>query len=229
MTSIANHRPHLLLRYTSNIAIIGSDISAGQNVDINAQGQLDILAAKSTSSQNSTNSSRGTSVGIGFAAGGAQNGFTLELAASKARGNADGNDTSYINSHITGGNSAGDTVTLKSGSDTTLQGAVIAADTVKAEVGGNLNTESLQDSASFDAKQSNSGFSLSLCISPFCYGTSTSTGSVSAGKSKIGIDFQSVADQSGIKAGDGFGGEKISAFIGLAMNNSPPSAIHTFV
>lgn len=184
-----------------NIAIIGSDISAGHNVDINAQGQLDILAAKSTSSQNSTNSSRGTSVGIGFAVGGAQNGFTLELAASKARGNADGNDTSYTNSHITGGSSAGDTVTLKSGSDTTLKGAVIAADTVKAEVGGNLNIESLQDSATFDAKQSNSGFSLSLCIPPSCYGTST--GSVSAGKSKIGSDFQSVAEQSGIKAGDG--------------------------
>lgn len=184
-----------------NITIIGSDISAGQNVDINAEGQLDILAAKSASAQHSTNSSQGTSVGIGFAVGGAQNGFTLELAASKARGNADGNDTGYTNSHITGGSSAGDTVTLKSGSDTILKGAVIAADTVKAEVGGNLNIESLQDSATFDAKQNNSGFSLSLCIPPFCYGTST--GSVSAGKSKIGSDFQSVAEQSGIKAGDG--------------------------
>lgn len=184
-----------------NVVIAGSNITAGRDVNINASGQLDILAAKSTSEQHSTNSSSGASVGIGFAIGGAQNGFTLELAANKARGNADGSDVSYTNSHITGGGSAGDRVALQSGGDTNLKGAVVAGNAVVAGVGGNLNIESLQDSAQFDAKQSSSGAGLSLCVPPFCYGAST--GSVSAGKSKVNSDYASVVEQSGIKAGDG--------------------------
>lgn len=56
------------------------------------------------------------------------NGLMLNLSASGARGKADGADTSYSNTQIKAGNS----VTLQSGGDTTLKGAVIAANTVKA-------------------------------------------------------------------------------------------------
>jgi filamentous hemagglutinin len=181
----------------SNLIAIGSDISAGGNVELKADNDVNLLAAQDTASQHSTNSSSGTSIGIGFGIGGTSNGFTIDLAASQARGNADGDDIGYTNTHVT----AGGNVSVTSGGDTTLKGGVIVGDSVVAQVGGNLNIESLQDSSKFDSKQSSSGFNASLCIPPFCYGTSTV--GISVGKSNVNGDFLSVLEQSGIKAGDG--------------------------
>jgi filamentous hemagglutinin len=181
----------------SNLTAIGSDISAGKGVTLGADNDVTLMAAKNTSSQHSTNSSSGSSIGIGFAFGGTQSGFTLDLAANKARGNSDGDDVTYTNTHV----NAGGGVTVVSGGDTTLKGGVIAADSVQAHVGGDLNIESLQDSSTFNSKQTSSGFNMSLCIPPFCYGASSVGGSIS--KSKAEGDFLSVMEQSGIKAGDG--------------------------
>jgi filamentous hemagglutinin len=70
-----------------------------------------------------------------------------------------------------------------------------------ANIGGNLNLESLQDTTTFDSKQESAGFSVSLCIPPICYGS----GSYSANYAKAGVkgDFASVTEQTGVKAGDG--------------------------
>jgi hypothetical protein len=181
----------------SNLTAIGSDISGGGNVLLKADNALNLLAAENTASQHSTNKASGSSIGIGFAFGGAQNGFTLELAANKARGNADGDDLSYSNTHV----SAGSTATLQSGGDTTPKGGVVTGKTVVADIGGNLNVQSLQDKSTYDAKQTSVGVGLSLCIPPVCYGASTASGNFS--KSKVEGDFLSVTEQSGIKSGDG--------------------------
>jgi filamentous hemagglutinin len=181
----------------SNLTAIGSDITAGGNVLLSADNDVSLLAAENTVSQHSTNKSSGASIGIGFGIGGTSNGFTIDLAVSQARGKADGDDIGYTNTHVKAGNN----VTVISGGDTTLKGGVIAANSVVADIGGDLNIESLQDSSKFDSKQSSSGLNASLCIPPFCYGASTVGGSVS--KSKVTGDFLSVLEQSGIKAGDG--------------------------
>ncbi|SFM95000.1 hemagglutinin repeat-containing protein, partial [Rugamonas rubra] len=181
----------------SNITAIGSDISAGTDVMLNAGNQVNLLAAESTVSQHSTNSSSGASIGIGFAFGGQQSGMTFDFAASKARGNADGDDLSHSNTHVTGGA----LVTVTSGGDTNVKGGVIAGDSVLADVGGNLNIESLQDSSTYKSKQVSGGFGVSLCIPPVCYGISSVSANLS--KSKVEGDFLSVIEQSGIKAGDG--------------------------
>jgi len=181
----------------SNLTAIGSDIKAGKDVNLSADNEVNLLAAKGTASQHSTNSSSGSSIGIGFGIGGTSNGFTIDLAVSQARGKADGDDIGYTNSHVT----AGSQVNLNSGGDTTLKGGVISAPTVVADIGGNLNIESLQDSSKFNSKQSSSGLNASLCIPPACYGASTVGGSIS--KSHVNGDFLSVLEQSGIKAGDG--------------------------
>ncbi|GJI97217.1 hypothetical protein RugamoR57_39350 [Duganella caerulea] len=181
----------------SNLTAIGSDIKAGQDVSLSADNQVNLLAARNTASQHSTNSSSSSSIGIGFGIGGTSNGFTIDLAVSQARGKADGDDVGYTNSHVTAGNQ----VNVHSGGDTTLKGGVIAAPTVVADIGGNLNIESLQDSSKYNSKQSSAGLSASLCIPPACYGASTVSGSI--GKSHVDGDFLSVLEQSGIKAGDG--------------------------
>jgi hypothetical protein len=163
----------------SNLTAIGSDISGGGNVTLKADNAVNLLAAENTASQHSNNKASGSST------------------ANKARGNADGDDLSYSNTHV----SAGSTLMLQSGGDTTLKGGVVTGKTVVADIGGNLNIESLQDKSTYDAKQTSAGFGLSLCMPPFCYGASTASASVS--KSKVEGDFLSVTEQSGIKSGDG--------------------------
>ena len=69
-----------------------------------------------------------------------------------------------------------------------------------ADVGGNLNIESLQDTSVGQSRQSSSGLNASLCIPPICYGVSTVGGSVASAKAD-GLHV-SVGEQSGIKAGE---------------------------
>ncbi|MEF2269951.1 hemagglutinin repeat-containing protein [Janthinobacterium sp. LS2A] len=181
----------------SDLTVAGSKIGAGGNLTLFADDKINLLAAQNTATQTSKNSSSGSSIGVGYTFGGTQNGFSLDIAANKARGKADGTDSYYTNTYVT----AGKTATIISGGDTTLQGAILAADTVKGAIGGNLNIVSLQDTSTYASKSSSAGFNMSLCIPPFCYGASSVGGSVS--KSKAKGDFASVTEQSGIKAGDG--------------------------
>ncbi|KQQ39107.1 hypothetical protein ASF61_22345 [Duganella sp. Leaf126] len=181
----------------SDVIIAGGELQAGKEVTLAADHDVNLLASTSTASQHSTNKSSGSSVGIGFGIGGTSNGFTIDLAASQARGKGDGDDRRYTNTHV----NAGEKVTVVSGNDTTLKGAVVTAVQVVADIKGNLNIESLQDSSKFDSKQSSSGVNASICVPPFCYGASTVGTSVS--KSKVSGDFLSVLEQSGIKTGDG--------------------------
>jgi hypothetical protein len=116
--------------------------------------------------------------------------FGVTANASGSRGKGEGTDVSWTNTHV----SAGNALTLESGGDTNLKGAVASGKQVVANVGGDLNVESLQDTSKYHSKdQSISG---SVTVG---YGFS---GSASASQQKIDSDFASVTEQSGIKAGD---------------------------
>jgi hypothetical protein len=136
-------------------------------------------------------------VGVTFGLG-EQNGISFQVGANNAKGRANGSETTYDNTQLTATNN----LTLKSGNDTNLIGAQAAGKTVKMDVGGQLNVQSLQDSSNYESKQTTGGFGLSLCIPPFCYGTPV-TGSVSASKQQIDHNYQSTTGQSGIAAGTG--------------------------
>ena len=81
-------------------------------------------------------------------------------------------------------------------------GAQLAADRVKLDVGGDLFIATRQDQSDFKSEQSTSGFSVSLCIPPICYGTMV-TGSVRIANQSIDHNYQSATGQSGIAAGTG--------------------------
>ncbi|WP_232487698.1 hemagglutinin repeat-containing protein [Burkholderia ubonensis] len=181
----------------SNINVIGSTVSAGNKALLAADGDVSLQAAQSTSSQHSTNSGSSASVGIAFTVG-SQNGFSLNAGVAGNRGHADGDSTTWTNTHVT----AGDTLTIKSGGDTNLKGAVASGKQVVAEVGGNLNVESLQDKDHYDSKQQSAGVSVSVCVPPFCYGGSSSA-AANFNQQKMHSDYAAVGEQSGIKAGDG--------------------------
>jgi filamentous hemagglutinin len=132
----------------------------------------------------------------------------LDLAATRARANADGSDVVYNNTRIEAGNK----FTLTSGGNTTLQGATVSAPNVTGTIGGDLTITSLQDISRFASKQSSAGLQASICFPPFCYGI-TGTGSVS--RLTVDGDFTSVTETSGIRAGDGGFQVKVGGNTGL--------------
>ncbi len=171
----------------SDVTVQGSDISAGNNVVLSAEDELKLLAAKNTDEQHSTNKSSSGSIGISIGT----SGFGVTASASSGRGNADGKDVSWTNTHINAGNQ----VAMHSGGDTTLKGAVVEGKQVMAEVGGDLLIESLQDTSEYDSKQKNMSGSITIGAG--------GGGSFSYSKSCTSSDYASVTEQSGIKAGDG--------------------------
>ncbi|WP_435896832.1 hemagglutinin repeat-containing protein, partial [Variovorax paradoxus] len=181
----------------SNIRAVGSTIAAGNTVNLVADNDVTLEASKNTAATVGQNSSHGASVGVTFGAG-AQNGFSIQLGVSNGKGSNNQNGVSYNATQVSGSKA----VNISSGGDLNMRGATVEANRVTADVGGNLNIESLQDASVGQSRQSSSGFNLSLCIPPICYGVVATVGASAAGAKSNGV-FISPAVQSGIKAGDG--------------------------
>ncbi|EIL87079.1 hypothetical protein UU9_17048 [Rhodanobacter fulvus Jip2] len=112
---------------------------------------------------------------MGFALGGEQNGFTIELAAAAARGKGNGDSATH---HATTVN-AGDMLSLTSGRDTTLEGAQAYGNTILADIGRSLSLTSTQDTDHYKETYQSASAGLSLCIPPICYGASSGGASYS--------------------------------------------------
>ncbi len=177
-----------------DLTVQGSNVSAAKDVALSATQDVNILASADTESNRSSNKSSSTSVGVSFGVGAGSSGLSLDIAASRGKGQANSDSTTYNNSHV----SAGNAVNITSGADTNLKGGNVKANQVKAEVGGNLNVESLQDKAVSEASQKTTGIAVSIPI----YGTGGSA-SFSQSKQNSNSNYASVNEQSGIKAGDG--------------------------
>ena len=174
----------------SDITVRGSNISAGGNAHLKADGDIALLAAKNTveTDRKSSNASAGVGVAVSVGQGGVSAGITAN--ASGGRGKGEGKDVTWTNTHV----SAGERLTLESGGDTTLRGAVASGKQVVADVGGNLQIESLQDTSTFKSKDQSLGGSVTVGAG--------ASGSVNVSQQKINSDYASVTEQSGIQAGD---------------------------
>ncbi|MGB7192392.1 MAG: hemagglutinin repeat-containing protein [Collimonas pratensis] len=175
----------------------GTQIS-GQNVTLAAARDINLESAKDTTLNHSTNDSSNASIGVGAAIGGTQNGFTLELAAAQANGKSNGQSVTNQNTVITGTQ----TTTLASGRDANLLGAQVRGDTVNATVGRDLNIHSQQDTSTYQSVQNSSGVNASICVPPFCYGTTVQANG-NMDSQNINSTYASVNQQSGIVAGNG--------------------------
>ncbi len=174
----------------SDITIQGSNVTAGNNATLKADDEINLLAAQNNADQRSSNSSKSAGVGlaISYGSGGFAAGITL--SASAARGKADGNDVTWSNTHVEAGNK----LTLESGGDTNLKGAVASGKQVVADIGGDLNIESLQDTSVFKSKNQAIGGSVTVGAG--------FAASVNLSQQKMDSNFASVTEQSAIKAGD---------------------------
>src|SRR5450830_928324 len=174
----------------SNLTIGGSEVS-GTNVNLKADNQINLLGQRNSNEEHSTNKGSSASLGISFGS----SGFRVNASASGSRGKGDGSDSDVTNTHIKAVNQ----LAMTSGGDTNIKGATASGKQVTANVGGNLNIESLQDSSQYKSQQQSLGGSISV-------GTGGS-GSISASRSKVEGNYQSVTEQSGMLAGDdGFKG-----------------------
>jgi len=170
----------------SDILIQGSQVKAGQVATLSAEGDVELLAATSTTQESSR--SKNSSASIGFSLG-SQTGVTV--AASTGKGHGSGEETVHSNTRV----EAGEQVRIDSGGNTTLRGAVAAAASVQARIQGDALIESLQDTSAFKEQSKQAGGSVTFGPTPGA--------SISAGKTKIDSNLASVGEQSGIRAGDG--------------------------
>lgn len=170
----------------SDILIQGSRIKAGQVATLNAEDDVDLLAATNTTQESSRSKNSSASIGVSL---GTQTGITV--AASAGKGHGSGEETVHSNTRI----EAGEQVRIDSGANTTLRGAVVAAPKVQARIGGDLLIESLQDTSAFHELSKQTGGSVTFGAAPGA--------SVSTSKTKIDSEIASVSEQSAIRAGDG--------------------------
>ncbi|MEQ1527436.1 MAG: hemagglutinin repeat-containing protein [Gallionella sp.] len=177
----------------SNLTIQGSDVNAGNNVTLDAENQINLLAAQNTSTQTSSNKSSSNSLGLSANVGSNGMSINADIAASRGKGNDNGSDLAWRNTTLSSGNK----LTLKSGGDTNLKGAVANGKQVIADVGGNLNLESLQDTSTYTSKQENAGINMSIPV----FGAGQSSGGISYDKTQSKGNYTSVNQQSGIYSG----------------------------
>ncbi len=180
----------------SSIHAIGATIDAGYNVSLTADSAITLESGQDTTRTSGSNHSSSASIGASYSVG-SQNGVTIDLGASSGRGTDSGNEVRQYNTYVTAGN----TVTMHSGGDTALRGAVVSGERVEATVGGNLTVESRQDTNVQATRQNNAGGSASLCIYPICYGAPV-TASVNGGAARATGNYASVVERSAIEAGD---------------------------
>ncbi|RZT38360.1 two-partner secretion domain-containing protein [Cupriavidus agavae] len=175
----------------STLTLRGANVSAGENLGLKADGKISMLAAENTSDlrRDSSSTSGGVGVAIQFGQGGAAFGVTAN--ASGSRGKGEGTDTTWTNTQV----NAGKTLRIESGGDTELNGAVARGERISADIGGNLRVGSLQDTHDYRSKDQSAGGSVTVG-----FGFS---GSANLGQQKIDSRYASVAEQSGLKAGDG--------------------------
>jgi filamentous hemagglutinin len=173
----------------SSLLVQGSDITAGRRAQLSAEGDLHLQAAQEHHSQAQRQHSKSGSVGVSIGA----SGVSANASASRSQGAGTGSETSQRNTHL----HAGELIALKSGSDTTLQGAVARADRIEARVGGELTIHSLQDTAGHQEHSQSSGAGVSVPITGGTFGASAS-----AGRTRIDSRYASVNEQSALRAGD---------------------------
>jgi filamentous hemagglutinin len=158
------------------------------NIALTARDNINLSSAQASYDSDSSTKTAGASVGIGVDVGLNGIGFGPTADVSFGSGKTVETATKQVNSHVSGTG----IVVLNSGNDTNLKGAVVSGNSVIAYVGGDLNIESIPDTASYREKDTSGSAGIS---------TSGVTGGFN--KTTVKGDYSNVAEQSGIVAGEG--------------------------
>nr|WP_316252032.1 hemagglutinin repeat-containing protein [Paraburkholderia sp. 31.1] len=172
---------------SGNLTIAGSNVSAN-DVVLAAKNQVNIVNTTDTDTTASTNKSSSASVGVSY---GTQ-GFGVSASMSNAHGDGNSNAAIQNASHVSGANG----VTIVSGGDTNIIGSQVSGNQVTAQVGGNLNIQSVQDTTVSAAHQSSAGGGFSIS-------QGGGSASFSAQNGHADSNYAQVNERAGIQAGSG--------------------------
>jgi filamentous hemagglutinin len=131
---------------------------------------------------------------VSIGAGGNGAGISVFANVNAAHGKDKGNGTDWTETTI----DSGKNVTLKSGHDTVLEGAQVNGNKIVADVGHDLLMRSQQNNNDYDSRQTSVAAGGS-----FTFGTMSGSGYINASQDKMKSRFDSVAEQTGLYAGDG--------------------------
>ncbi|WP_431022974.1 hemagglutinin repeat-containing protein [Escherichia coli] len=177
-----------------DLTIQGGQIKAGNNVLLQANRDVNLVSAENTSKLEGKNTSGGGSVGVGVGVGSGGWGISVSASANQGKGSEKGNGTTHTETMV----DAGKHLTIISGRDTTLTGALASGETVKVDAGRHLTLTSEQDSDRYDSKQQNASAGGS-----FTFGSMSGSASVNLSRDKMHSNYDSVQEQTGIFAGRG--------------------------
>ena len=170
-----------------------------KNTQVNAKDKISLDAAKdillesgqSKEYADGKNSNAGAQIGVGVSVG-AQTGAYVYAEAGYGKGSNHLESTTHNNTTLNA-----DQISLKSKGDTTLKGAQATANRIDADVGGNLNIISEQDTLDQNSKQMGVGARVQVSAGTAWDASGNFNNSSAKGNSK------SVNEQSGLFAGEG--------------------------
>ncbi|MBB5020632.1 hypothetical protein HNQ59_003957, partial [Chitinivorax tropicus] len=179
-----------LSAHQGDLTLRGSEVK-GQQIALQASGDLKLEGQARQDILRSKSQSQGGEIGVAVTIGQSGNSAGILLSAEAARGRENGDLIGYQNSHL----NAGQTLSLKSGGDTTLSGAVAKGQRIEADIGGNLTLQSLQDRDDYQNRQQSGGGTMVVGIG--------FSGSASYSQSRINSRYLGVGEQTALQAGRG--------------------------
>ena len=174
-----------------NITAIGQTIR-GKVVDVEAKGDVNLLAGTNTTHVTEDSKSSGWSIGASIGTTGFLGG---DIGINKAKSEGLTDKATHTGTTVVGS----DAVQISSGKDTNMIGSQVQGNQITAKIGGDLQITSLQDTDNYKANSKSSSLSVGFS------GVGITSFTPYAGKGTTNSTYESVTNQAGIYAGtDGY-------------------------
>ncbi|WP_432507801.1 hemagglutinin repeat-containing protein [Haemophilus influenzae] len=175
-----------------DVDVLGSTLNA-KRLELDVAKNLNVESVQDTYHNRSENKNTGWSVGVFAGANGNSYGIGVEGSVQVGKGHENSDSVRQRNSYL----NAEETI-IKTGKDANFKGAVVKTDRLEADIQGNLNLESRQDSNHYDSKQTQAGAGFSVAI----YGSGSSA-SANYSQNKAKVNYAQVEEQTGFHVGKG--------------------------
>ena len=175
-----------------DVDVLGSTLNT-KRLELDVAKNLNVESVQDTYHNRSENKNTGWSVGVFAGANGNSYGIGVEGSAQVGKGHENSDSVTQRNSYL----NAEETI-IKTGKDANFKGAVVKTDRLEADIKGNLNLESRQDSNHYDSKQTQAGAGFSVAI----YGSGSSA-QANYSQNKAKVNYAQVEEQTGFHLGKG--------------------------
>jgi len=195
---------------SSNLTVQGSRIEAKGATTLKADNAITLQGSQNTSILDEKTNFFSSNAGVAIHS---TTGVGATTSISSGQGQTYATDQTFTNTHV-----SGQTVNIQTGGDTSLEGAVISANQISANIGGNLAITSKQESSTYQSNENSSGISAVVPLSNGAFGRS-----VSSSKTDEMSRYANVSEQSAIQTGDGGFSVKVAGnttLIGGAITSS---------